>query len=400
MIANKHLITREMEAKAQDLLRRTRANGGLAPVDTARFWHENDIACSDPFGKDIPHMALGLAMTGECVFAELGIPEEGTWRYEHDEPWALARNRRYNDIAERVVGRRFLNETPSDPALLYPATKQLHDVFESENVWQAESWWLKQSARSPDELSALLDRVEARNRDLRAFILPANWESEKKRLMRLGVKPPLYRHQRGPVTFATSVYGVENLLFLILDQPDLAARFRDAIIAVMLNLARLLDEEAGYAPAEAPRGFSFADDNCALLTPGMYEFFGYPVLQALFARYSPDPGDSRYQHSDSAMGHHLPVLGRLNLTAVNFGPTLTVAEIRRHCPRARIEGQLAPFTFSRNEEENIILETLRDFEQSREYRGVSFATAGSINNGSRLSGLRLIMAAIQEFCRY
>ena len=29
-----------------------------------------------------------------------------------------------------------------------------------------------------------------------------------------------------------------------------------------------------------------------------------------------------------------------------------------------------------------------------------FATAGSINNGSRLTGMRLIMAAIQRYGRY
>jgi uroporphyrinogen decarboxylase len=100
------------------------------------------------------------------------------------------------------------------------------------------------------------------------------------------------------------------------------------------------------------------------------------------------------------MGHLLPLLGKLNLTGTNFGPTLTVSEIREHLPRAVIDGQLAPFTFSRNEEPGIIAEFLRDFDQARAHRGLRFATAGSINNGSRLTGMRLIMAAIQHFGRY
>jgi hypothetical protein len=37
---------------------------------------------------------------------------------------------------------------------------------------------------------------------------------------------------------------------------------------------------------------------------------------------------------------------------------------------------------------------------AREQRGLRFATAGSISNGSRLTGMRLIMAAIQHFGRY
>jgi uroporphyrinogen decarboxylase len=132
----------------------------------------------------------------------------------------------------------------------------------------------------------------------------------------------------------------------------------------------------------------------------MFEFFAMPIHRAVLGRYAPDPGDARYQHSDSAMGHLLPRLAELHLTGTNFGPTLTVSEIRRHCPRAVIEGQLAPFTFSRNEEANLVAEFLRDFAQARAGRGLRFSTAGSINNGSRLTSMRLLMAAIQRYGRY
>ncbi|MBI4979006.1 MAG: hypothetical protein HZC28_16120 [Spirochaetes bacterium] len=398
MLAHEEMITDGMRTAAKQLVLETRNNKGLAPVDIERFWRENDKACATPFG-DIPHMALGIRMSWECVFDELGIPED-PWRYLNDEAWALSLNKQYNDKAEAIIGKRLLTEKPTDRTLAYPAVKQLHDVFEAKNIWHAGSWWLEQSAHSEAELSALLDRVEERNRNLRAFLLPDNWESEKKRLMALGRKPPLYRFQRGPVTFAMSVYGVEPLIYLILDNPTLAGRFRDVMITTMLSIGRILDEEAGYTPETAPHGFQFNDDNCAMLNPDMYEFFGYPVLKAMFSRYSPLPKDRRYQHSDSAMAHLLPLLGTLNFTGVNFGPTLSVNEIRAHMPNANIDGQLAPFTFSRNEEENIVLETLRDFEQSKAHRGVMYTTAGSINNGSRLTGMRLIMSTLQNHCRY
>ena len=77
-----------------------------------------------------------------------------------------------------------------------------------------------------------------------------------------------------------------------------------------------------------------------------------------------------------------------------------VDHIRRHCPKAVIMGQLAPFTFSRNEQEKIVGEFLRDYDMARQERGLLFHTAGSINNGSRLTGMRLIMSAIQHFGRY
>ncbi|MBI3923026.1 MAG: hypothetical protein HY318_16520 [Armatimonadetes bacterium] len=387
-------------ALAEKLVGKAHANGGLAPLDLERFWEDQEVACSDPWSEDCPQVPLGVLMSQECVFAELGL-EEDWYRLHHDPEYCLGLVRRYNDLAEPIVGRRLVAENPlPDPTKQYPPVKGLHDLFEAENVWNVESYWLRQSAGDEEELEALLDRVEARVANVREFLLPSGWDEAKERLLPQDIEPALYRGQRGPVTFATSVYGAENLLFLLYDNPDLAARFRDLILKAMLERARVLDEEAGYTLDTAPRGFSFADDNCALLNREMYEFFGYPILKGLFDRYSPDPKDYRGQHSDSDMTHLLPVLGNLNLTWANFGPTVMVGDIREHLPNAVIHGQLAPFTFSRNEEVNIVAEFLRDYEMAREKRGLVFATAGSINNGSRITGMRLLMAAVQEYGRY
>ncbi len=385
-------------AKAEWLVGEAHKNGGLAPVDVERFWKDQDEAAKDPFSKSIKQVPLGIFHSNETVFDELGIPED-MWKLNNDEAWRLSIHKQYNDKAEKIIGRRTLSEKPSAPPEdRYPGVKGLHDVFEAKNIWHEGSWWLQQSANTEDELKALLDRVESR--DIRKFILPEGWDESKARLMPRGIKPGLYRWQRGPCTFATSVYGSENMIFLTLDNPDLAVRFRNAILRTMLEIAKVMDEEAGYTVETAPHGFGFADDNCCLFNPEMYELFGYPILKGVFDRYSPNPGDSRYQHSDSSMAHLLPFFSKLEMTGVNFGPTLTVGEIREHCPKAVIHGQLAPFTFSRNEEVRMVCELLRDFEQAKEKRGLLFATAGSINNGSRLTGMRLLMAAAQLWARY
>ncbi len=385
--------------QAERLVAKARCHGGLAPLDIVRFWQDEDRASRDPWAADCPQVPLGIRMGRECVFDELGLPDDW-YRLFHDSAFRVDAERRYNDKAESIVGRRLLGEHAGDPALAWPRVKELHDVFEAENVWHDASYWLRQSANGEDELIALLDRVEKRLDNLRGFLLPPEWDEEKARITALGGRVPLYRGQRGPVTFAMSVYGAEPLIFLLIDNPGLAGRFRDLILRAMLERARILDEEGGYTAATAPRGWSWADDNCALLNAEMYGFFGWPILKGLFDRYSPAPQDHRYQHSDSDMGHLLPLLGKLNLTGCNFGPNLTVTEIREHLPHAVIHGQLAPFTFSRNEEVNVVAEFLRDVEMAREKRGLVFTTAGSINAGSKLTGMRLIMAAIQEYGRY
>ena len=389
--------------KVDQLLEDTRANGGLAPLDLELFWRDQELARANPFGADIPQVPFGASCTWECIFDEFGI-EQDWWRFLYqDRAWALDLSRKYNDIAERVVGKRLLPEAPDRPELAWPEIKGLHHIFEAENVWEGGktgSWWLKQAANTPEELSALLDRVESRLATLRDYMLPENWETEKRRLAGLGRQVPLYRGQRGPCTFACSIFGVENMLLLAYDDPGLFDRFGNVIGRAILARARVLDEEAGLTPESARGSWAWADDNCCLFTPDMYERFAMPIHRAVFGVYAPAPEHRRYQHSDSDMAHLLPQLGQLDLTGTNFGPTLTVEEIRRHCPRAVIDGQLAPFTYSRNEEANMVAEFLRDFGQAREKRGLNFTTAGSINNGSRLSGMRLLMAAIQRYGRY
>jgi uroporphyrinogen decarboxylase len=378
---------------------------GLAPLECDRFWADQERAIADPFGRDIPQMPCGLVVTGhefavqpECVFAELGVDAD-FWRLHTDPDWCVALCRAYNDRAEAILGRRVLPEAPLHPRLAFPIWK-LHDVFECESVWMTDSWWLKESAHTEDELTALLDRVDARIADLRSFLLPENWDEEKARLQALGAKIPPYRFQRGPVTLATSVFGIENLIFLILGNPGLAARFRDAILAAMLAIGDLVDAEAGLTPATAPRGFQFNDDNCYLLSPDMYEFFAEPILRGVFERFSPGPADRRAQHSDSAMGHLLPILGRLGVNWTNFGPTVMIDEIRRHLPKAEIWGELAPFALMNNDASLIVEQCRRDIAMAREGRGVVLTTAGSVNNGTRLASLRLVMSTLQREGRY
>ncbi|MBT3273360.1 MAG: hypothetical protein HN368_09410 [Spirochaetales bacterium] len=394
-----HYLTDSYFLTAEKIVAKARKNDGLAPVDLDRFWEDQEKAIQAPFSSDCPQLPLGVLMSNECVFAELAEPEDW-YRLLHDDSYRVSLEGRYNDECERVVGKRLLDEFAVPAHMKWPVPKKLNEIFESPEEWHVWSYWIREAANGPDELASLLDRVERRLENLADFILPSNWASEKARLESEGCILGPYRSQRGPVTFAMSVYGVENLIYLILDQPDLAARFRDLILKAILERAKIIDDEAGFTASEVPGGWGWSDDNCAMLNAEMYEFFGYPIVKGVFDRYCTRLEDDRAQHSDSAMAHLLPLLGKLGLNSANFGPTLSVTEIREHLPNAIIRGQLAPFTFSRDEEVNLVAETLRDFQMSRENRGVVYSTAGSINNGSKLTGLRLIMSTIQQHCRY
>lgn len=374
----------------------------MKAVDLERFWRDNEAGLKDPFSKQIPQPPMTISMGFECVFAELGL-EYDPGRLERDFEFAARVGGEYNRRAKEIVGRELLAVNWHNPARKFPALRPVAQLFGCPRVWRSHCWWDEPAVDTAAlaggdyrELEALLDRMD--RLDVREAMMPANWEAECRRLREeQGLEPALGKAQRGPVTLATNIVGAENLLWLIMDAPQLAARLRDTILRVLLEYFSVVRELSG--PRDKP-GFAFLDDNCALLNPEMYAFFGQPILKAVFAEFAPDPGDMRYQHSDSDMGHLLPLLAETGLTAVNFGPRLSVAQIRAAMPKAVIHGQLAPFTFMSNDEEAIVAEVRRDCEQAREARGLMVETAGSVNNGTRLTSLRAVMHAIQVYGRY
>ncbi|MCC6579584.1 MAG: hypothetical protein IT440_04025 [Phycisphaeraceae bacterium] len=365
------------------------------PIDLDQFWRDNDEAWRKPFGPGIRQMPLGMGFGYHTLWAELGLKEEPL-KLEQDFAFAQSVGKQYNDLAEKIVGKRLVNEDAFNPAKRFPYVKGIGELFECRRVWQSESWWLMESAHTPEDLSALLDRMD--KLDIEAAMFPDNWERECKRLKdQFGLTPGLWKGLRGPVTLATSIYGTENLLYLILDEPKLATRFRDTLLRVILKYFTICDQRSD--PAKVGPGFAFLDDNCALCTPEMYAFFGQPILQAVYDRFAPGPDDARYQHSDSDMEHLLPLLAATGMNRVNFGPNVRFKSIRKAMPKAIVEGTVAPFTMMRNEEDNIVREIRRDLDEARDTLGLVVATAGSVNDGTKLSSLRLAMETIWKYGR-
>ena len=379
-------------------------------LDIEQFWKDEELTHKENcFSKKSPQVALGIRMSEECVFAELG--EEGQpWGYTPPER-RYELNCRYNEKARQIVGRSLLPENKplpkeQQPKVTIPEFRKIGEVFGGNYVFDGNTTWLKGTLEDNEALEKKIKEVNALTADpeaFRKFVLPADWDERCKAVYELyGKRPNQFRSIRGPVTLATSVFGVENLTYLYYDDEELYGKFADAIGDIVIAYIDLFIKESGKDENTFDNLFSLYDDDSCLLTQQMYKDFGYKVLKRVFEKVSPNPEDRRYQHSDSAMGHLLPLLADFNLTACNFGPTLTVREIRAYMPNTRIDGQLAPFTFMRNNEDEIIAEVKRDCEMAKEndLRGLNLATAGSINNGSLLTSMRAVMAAIQNYGRY
>ena len=350
-------------------------------VDLEQFWKDDEIAHRDNcFYEGAPQVAFGLGLTEVNVFSELNVPGDP----EGYNPPELVYDycRRYNDKAEKIIGKRILSEEHPRNHEKFPAIKLHGEVFGGQYIYKNGMFWLTSDIDTPEKLEAMLERVEKMN--LREFILPPNWESEKKRIFEeTGERPNpwFYGHRvRGPVTLAMSIYGVENTIFLMYDEPELAHRFFQDIENVLIGYTDICNAEAGEELLHSKHwGYRFNDDNCCMLTPDLYEEFAYPI-----------------------MAHLLPILSRLDFMGVNFGPTVLFDEIRKYMPHTRIDGCLNPMTLLKNDEEGVIAQVKRDCEMAIQSgtRGLCIDAAGSVNDGTMLTTVRAVMYAIQKYGRY
>lgn len=375
-------------------------------LDVAQFWKDNEIAMRDNcFSKDAKQVAFGIDVLDECVITELGL-DMHPW--SHVAPDKMTEYRkRYNDRAETIVGRRILKEAPK-PHLKFPSVRLHGEVFGGVYTEQDHVSWLHSDMKTPEDLEKSLDQADRLLPNLRDFILPSNWDAEKKRIFdETGETPDPYwygRRVRGPVTLAMSLYGIENTIFLMYDEPELTHRFFETIERVLLAYTKIFEQEAGMDKIRKNRyAYRFNDDNCSMLTAELYEEFVFPVLQHVFDYTCPGHHVyCRYHHSDSAMAHLIPVLSRLDLTAVQFGPTVLLDQIRTYMPDTRVDGCLDPLTLMSNDEDKIIAEVRRDCEMAKALhtRGLKIDAAGSVNYGTKLTSLRAAMYAVQTYGRF
>lgn len=354
----------------------------------AAFWEENRLCEGKPFRTDKPRAPVSMHFDDHFL---MGLVPYSVVRYHSDAAYQEEVHRQANDILEAELGRRFY------PEIVCPVhPKRIEFVFGAWfEIHEGSTPWLANDVRTIDDVRRLIDRVEREPIDER--LLPEGWEAEVRRFEeRTGGRVAWGTGGRGPVTVGTSVLGAENLCLWMVEEPETIGEFYSLLARKYVEWARFLRDLSGFEGS----GWWVTDDDSCLISRELYEQFCEPVLRALFEAFAPGPDDRRYQHSDSAMGHLMPVLRRLGVNGVNLGPTIHPADIRAALPEAVIEGQIPPFLLRNGTEAEIRACVRRDFEAAGLEGGLVCTPAGSYAEGTPFENLRAYLRAVQELTRY
>lgn len=355
-------------------------------LDIQAFWEENEQC--QAFTTQKPRCSTYFSPDDHWLFEFMSIPS--TLRYYQDKAYRDDLHRQVNAITQEYIGQAYFEEDTWEHS-----PKRIENLFGCEFEYhEGGTPWLIPVTKNPDEFSEILDHAESIN--LKDWLFPepflAEWAS---RLAKSETMPLLGTGSRGPATIITSVLDVETAIFWFYDHPDLMAQFRDLLAEKMVELNLLLREFSGNTQP----GWWITDDNCALFNRKLYKQYCVPVLEQVLEVMA--PGDAtRYQHSDSKMGHLMAFQYDLGIREVNYGPDIDATLIRKKMPDAMINGHLPPFMLRNGDPEIIKTRIIEDFHKAGQTGGLTVTTAGSLAAGTGIGRMRWLMQVVQDHCRY
>jgi hypothetical protein len=362
-----------------------------ANLDIDAFWEENHL--SRALTPEKPRCSVSFSPDDHWLFEFAQVPS--TLRYYQDKAYRDQLHRETNQITRKYVGMTFFDEDTWENS-----PKRIENLFGCEFTYtEGGTPWLTPVTDDPQEFSRILDQAESTT--IAQWALPEPYLREwEKRLTEGRSLPALGTGSRGPATIMTSVLTAETVFYWLYDHPDLMARFRDILGLKMVELNRALRAFSGNTQI----GWWITDDNCALFNRKLYRQYCYPVLQQVLSAMAPDrPGQlptSRYQHSDSAMGHLLDFQRELGINAVNYGPEVDAALIREKMPDTLIKGQMPPMLLRNGTPAEIRQRVIDDFGKAGASGKLEVTTAGSLAAGTGVGRMRWFMQCVQDCTRY
>ncbi len=360
-------------------------------LDYKAFWEENK-KCFQPFTTDKPRVPVRLPFDDHFLLEEMNI--RTTAQYYKDRDYRLKMNRLCNNRMEKAIGIRHFQENES--MILSPIR---FEVLMGAHWEYSEGGtpWLESTVEDIEDVKKIISDAEKLDMDKTVF--PEGWFEEKEQVEKSkGIKVDFgARGHRGPATMATSILGTVNTCMFIMDEPEVMSAFFEVLTEKMVEYHKALLKATNSEPKP---GYWITDDNCYLFPPNQYEQFCASFVKRMFDEFAPNPTHSRYQHSDSAMGHLMGILYDLGVNNCNFGPTIHPAEIRKAMPKTVIQGQMPPFTLRNGSPEEIIDIVRRDIDSVGGDGGLVATTAGSLAAGTPFDNVKVYLWAIQEYGRY
>lgn len=355
-------------------------------VGSKRYWFENSIATGMTVAaKRPPRPGVQFTLDGDwiCKFLDVSFRDYYT---DFDFQWEC--RQKASEASMEALGLKV--PLHIDFGTVLDASIYGGELHFPENAPPSQS----PAFESPADIKKLVAKMDE-HRDLKELgLVPKLLEWREKIKKKTGKNVPIGVSIKGSATLAAQIAGMtECMMYLAMNEGEMLELMK-LIQRTTIRYVRQLRRIAGIPPLT----LAMANDMAGMVSPGMYEKFFKPVEKRLYNALCPARA-GRFYHADSKMNHQLGHLRDLELNMVNFGPSLTVKEIREKMPGSIIVGHIPPTEVLANGTPQEVLECgVSNIVDAYTSGGkIILSSAGSVNPGTSFENLRAMMQAPLEF---
>ncbi|WP_201763867.1 uroporphyrinogen decarboxylase family protein [Methanosphaerula palustris] len=193
----------------------------------------------------------------------------------------------------------------------------------------------------------------------------------------------------GPLTLATQLLGIEQALYLAIDDPEQFGRVLDFATDVVIRFGTAQIEAGVHLPVVFDPSAS-----PAVIPPMFFYEFEVPRLTRLFSSLKEHGAVANWLHIAGSVGSILPFYPEAGVDIANFDYSVNPLDAQEALPRTVLDGNIRPWSFVEAPPEEITRESSRLMDRFAHRGGFILSSGCEIPLESRQENvMALVMAA-------
>ena len=192
----------------------------------------------------------------------------------------------------------------------------------------------------------------------------------------------------GPMTLASQLVGLEEALYMAIDNPDGFERLLDFSTRVVIEFGSAQIESGAHTPLVFDPSASMA-----VIPASFFREFELPRLNKIFKAFEAAGASAGWVHIAGPLGPALPFLGQTGANIFNFDYCVDPNDVLMTGPRFCFNGNIKSLDFETAQPEDIFNESLRLRELFSLRGGFILSSGCEIPPGSKPENIAALVAA-------
>ena len=192
----------------------------------------------------------------------------------------------------------------------------------------------------------------------------------------------------GPITLATQLVGMEEALYMAIDDPDGFERLLDFSTRVVIEFGTAQVEAGAHVPMVFDPSASMA-----VIPMPFFREFELPRLNKIFKAFEAAGASAGWVHIAGPLGPALPFLGQTGASIFNFDYCVNPNDVLNFGPQCCFNGNIKSLDFETAQPEDIFNESLRLCELFSPRGGFILSSGCEIPPGSKPENIAALVAA-------